>query len=214
MASRFCEFDPIKIQQVVTLIKRLKLIGDSEEEARAGKNDLEKLKEKIDAGGDADQIFHMLDKDHSGQLEFEEFAQVMKFFDLEFTSQRLLEIFSKFDADGSATMNVQEFEGAIEYIRLEISNRAVEQMGLSKKTLIKIFVISLSILLLLFAFIFLGIIGFITLSKFGTSINSLLPLSSGGILAKVRSVGDLGSKLQEIGPRIGNSLSVLTVNDL
>ncbi|CAG9334001.1 unnamed protein product [Blepharisma stoltei] len=214
MAGRFCEFDPVKIQQVVTLIKRLKLIGESEEEARSGKSDLEKLKEKMDSGGDTDQIFHMLDKDHSGELDFEEFAQIMKFFDLEFTMQRLLEIFSKFDADGSGCMNVQEFDAALEYIRSEIANGAIEHMGMGKGKLIKMFLITLLILILIFAFIFLGIIGFITASKFGSAVNSLLPMGSGGVLGKARNVGDLGSKIQEIGPRINDSLAVMTVNEL
>lgn len=48
----------------------------------------------------------MLDVDGSGSLDFEEFAEVMKFFDLKFSNERLLQIFAKFDIDGSASMNL------------------------------------------------------------------------------------------------------------
>ena len=48
----------------------------------------------------------MLDADGSGELDFEEFKEVMKYFDLSFSEERLRQIFSKFDADGSASMDV------------------------------------------------------------------------------------------------------------
>lgn len=47
------------------------------------------LKEKIDQGGGAESIFHMLDADGSGELDFEEFKEVMKYFDLSFSEERL-----------------------------------------------------------------------------------------------------------------------------
>ena len=216
MASRFCEFDPAKIQQLVQVVKRLKIISDSEEKMDEldDKNSLKRLKEKIDAGGDVEQIFHMLDADGSGSLDFEEFSEVMKFFDLQFSQQRLLEIFSKFDEDGSASMNVQEFDNAVNFIKSQISDGAMDYLGLSKNKLLAVFAVSVSLLLFLFAFIFLGIIGFISASQFGTVVNSMLPLSSGGVLSKLRSPGNIDSKFGEIKEKILKVLSVLTINDL
>ena len=216
MASRFCEFDPAKIQQLVQVVKRLKIISDSEEKMDEldDKNSLKRLKEKIDAGGDVEQIFHMLDADGSGSLDFEEFSEVMKFFDLQFSQQRLLEIFSKFDEDGSASMNVQEFDNAVNFIKSQISDGAMDYLGLSKNKLLAVFAVSVSLLLFLFAFIFLGIIGFISASQFGTVVNSMLPLSSGGVLSKLRSPGNIDSKFGEIKEKILKVLNVLTINDL
>lgn len=212
MAGRFCEFDPHKIAQLVLLVKRLKLVGEEEYNDK-DQNQYLNLKEKLDAGGDIDNIFHVLDKDGSGLLEFEEFIQVMKYFDLEMTHQRLLQIFSKFDADGSASMNLQEFEAAFNYIKSEISRGAMDQLGLAKKKLVMIFVGSVLILILVFAFLFLGIIGFISVSKFGTAVNSILPMSSGGIISKMRDPGNLDSKINEISSKINNSMGIITVEE-
>ena len=67
---------------------------------------LHNVKERIDSGAGAEQIFHMLDEDCSGELDFEEFKEVMKYYNLTFSEERLKQIFSKFDADGSGQMDV------------------------------------------------------------------------------------------------------------
>ena len=216
MAGRFCEFDSEKIQKLVHVAKTLKIFGDFEETNSSAqkKSNFERLKEKIDEGGNEDQIFHMLDQDGSGYLDFEEFSEVMKFFDLKFSQERLLEIFSKYDADGTAVMNVQEFENAVNYIKSQISLGALDNLGLSRKRLFSIFIVSVCILLFLFAFIFLGIRGFISASQFGTVVNSMLPVTSGGILAKLRSPGSIQAKIDEIKDKIIQALNVLTINDI
>jgi len=45
-------------------------------------------------------------------------------------------------------------------------------------------------------------------------VNSMLPLSSGGVLSKLRSPGNIDSKFGEIKEKILKVLSVLTINDL
>ena len=47
------------------------------------------MKERIEQGAGAEQIFHMLDEDGSGELDFEEFKEVMKYFDLTLSEERL-----------------------------------------------------------------------------------------------------------------------------
>lgn len=103
----------------------------------------------------------------------------------------------------------------MDYIKSQISDGAMMQLGLTKNQLLTIFFISLAFLLFLFAFIFLGIIAFIGVSRFGTGVNSLMPISAGGILGKLRGTGsNLESKINEIGGKISNVLTVMTVNDL
>jgi hypothetical protein len=68
------------------------------------------------------------------------------------------------------------------YIKKNISQGAMDQLGLSKANLIKIFIVLVFILLLLFAFIFLGIAGFTTGTTLGSVVNSIMPVSAGGVL--------------------------------
>jgi len=63
------------------------------------------LKEKIEAGADANQIFNILDVDCSGKLDFEEFEEVLKYYDWRMSKERQLEIFSRFDEDGSLNLS-------------------------------------------------------------------------------------------------------------
>lgn len=213
-ATRIGEYDENAIIKLSTLLRRLKIITESENEsASQQKHAIQKLKEKIDMGADAEQIFHMLDMDGSGLLDYEEFAEVMKFFDLRFTQERLLELFAKFDEDGSCQMNLEEFEAAMNYIRQEISEGAMNQLGLSRRNLARMFLVSLSILLCLFAFIFLGIIGFVGVSRFGTGVNSMLPVTAGGVVSKLRMTNNLEYIMEEISRKIQKVLAIITINE-
>lgn len=46
-------------------------------------------------------LFYTLDADGNGLLEFDEFKEIMKYFDLNLSEERTIQIFSKFDDDGS-----------------------------------------------------------------------------------------------------------------
>ena len=60
----------------------------------------------------------------------------------------------------------------------------------------------------------LGVIGFISASQFGTSVNSLMPVSSGGVLFKLRSPGSMESKVDEISAKMTKVLAVVTINSI
>lgn len=213
-ASRIGEYDADAITKLSTLLRRLKIITESENEsASQQKHAIQKLKEKIDMGADAEQIFHMLDVDGSGLLDYEEFTEVMKFFNLRFTQERLLELFARFDDDGSCEMNLEEFDAALNFIRQEISEGAMNQLGLSRRKLARMFIVSLSILLFLFAFIFMGIIGFIGVSRFGTGVNSMLPVTAGGVVGKLRMTHNLEYIMEEISRKIQKVLAIITINE-
>jgi len=73
--------------------------------------------------------------------------------------------------------------------------------------------IGVLILLLLFAFIFLGISGFTTNTTLGTVVNSILPVFAGGIVLKFNTV-DVKSRIKRIEPIIEDALSALTSGDV
>ncbi len=99
------------------------------------------------------------------------------------------------------------------YIKKSISTGAMDQLGLSKKNLIKIFLVLVAILLLLFVFIFLGIMGFTTGSKLGSVVNSAMPISAGGILGG--GTGDkLKEKIKRIQPAIQKIIQIFTLSDI
>ena len=155
----------------------------------------------------------MLDADESGLLDFDEFKEVMKYFDLSFSEERLRQIFSKFDADGSAQMDLQEFEGALKYIKSLISKQSLDYMGFSKKQILKVLLGAIVMLLLIFAFIFVGIAAFSTGSTFGSVINSIMPISGGAIMGKAKEI-NLDKLLDSIKGIIQKVLNVLTTADV
>lgn len=76
MVSRMCEFKPDEISNIVKLVKKLQMAKQAEIVEESTENQiktLERLKEKIQSGGSPDQIFNLLDKDQSGDLDFDEF---------------------------------------------------------------------------------------------------------------------------------------------
>ena len=73
-------------------------------------------------------------------------------------------------------LNEEEFAKALQYLDNKNTNMTLESLGISKSMLIFPLISLIIILLLLFAFIFLGIQGFAIGSSFGSVINSLLPI--------------------------------------
>lgn len=54
------------------------------------KDALAAAKERIEQGAGMQSLFYMLDTDGSGELDFDEFKEVMKYFDLHFSEERLI----------------------------------------------------------------------------------------------------------------------------
>jgi Ca2+-binding EF-hand superfamily protein len=85
--------------------------------AEAEAQQYEQLRERLEQGADVEHIFAMLDSDGSNNLDFDEFKQVMKFYNLRISKERMLQIFSKYDEDGSLKLNMAEFLMAFETIK-------------------------------------------------------------------------------------------------
>ena len=218
MVSRLCEFDLNTIKKSISLIKRLKLAKEADDviETKEEENKLamfEALKEKIKKGADVEQIFDMLDADGSGAMDFEEFQEALKFYDIKLTVERQRQIFSQYDANGNGTFNVREFNKAIAFLKNDMSTHAMAALGMSKPVIIKGLLGLIFILLLIFAFIFFGIAGFTTGSTLGAVTNTMMPMAGGGVLGGA-SGSDVEGKIKRIKPAIEEVFSVLTISDM
>jgi len=156
----------------------------------------------------------MLDVSGTGTLTFEEFQEAFKIYNLRFSEERQLEMFTRYDTNGDPNeLGIKDFVRIMAYIKKTISTETMTTLGLSKAKIIKGLILLVCILLVLFVFIFLGIMGFTTNSTLGSVVNSLLPISAGGILSKASS-GDVQQKIKRITSSVKQVLTVLTITDV
>ena len=79
-----------------------------------------------------------------------------------------------------------------------IIQESIQRMGLSISDLVISFIISIAILLLMFAFIFIGIAAFSPTSSFSSVTNSLLPLTAGGAVNGSKSEEKKDEDLKQV----------------
>jgi len=89
----------------------------------------------------------------------------------------------------------------------------MDDLGFSIGANIGKILIAIIILLILFVFIFLGIAGFTTNTTLGSVVNSLMPISAGGLLTRAGST-DLTEVIKKIKDSVEQRLSVLTMSDV
>jgi len=201
LAGTLCDFDPEKLKSMVTFLKKLKILQGADEKKEGEDNEnqeVSRAREVIasSAGSHSEEMFNMLDRDRSGSLDFDEFNELMKFYNLNLSKNRQLEIFTRFDIKKTGQMSVQQFEKALKYIEDKTTGDALDEVGMSYGALLKGFLGVVFILLMIFAFIFLGIAGFSNGGSFGAVVNSLLPISSGGILGSKKE--DIEGKMKKV----------------
>ena len=73
--------------------------------------------------------------------------------------------------------------------------------------------IAILILLLVFAFIFVGIAGFTTSSTLGSVVNSIMPISAGGLIGKASEV-DIGQMIRGIKSKVIDKIRTVTTTDV
>jgi hypothetical protein len=89
--------------------------------------------------------------------------------------------------DKSGELEFIEFLKALREIKMMIIFDSIETLGLTVNDLVTQFVMSISILLMTFVFIFISIQAFSTASTFSSVTNSLLPILAGGAVNKTTS---------------------------
>ncbi len=204
MAIEIGEFEPSLIMDVFRIIRQLAPIvsdihpnqeGSSTETNKGEEDSSSKIKSSSSSQDkdvmDRHALFRHFDTDNTGYLDLSEFREVVKFYKLELSFHRTLELFSEFDFDGDALLGEQEFEE----IMLHIEHRLVEdivsnKMGKSAKALGLAFLFTTSTMLFLFLFIFMGIDGFGNHNTFDSVVNSILPATIGKFVEPAKSDED------------------------
>lgn len=133
------------------------------------------------------QIFNYFANKNLGQIGIEEFSEVCKYMGLNIPNSKKLQIFSRVDLDKSGELEFIEFLKALREIKMMIIFDSIETLGLTVNDLVTQFVMSISILLMTFVFIFISIQAFSTASTFSSVTNSLLPILAGGAVNKTTS---------------------------
>jgi len=143
-----------------------------------------KIEEMAEKGMSMMEMFKSFDKDDSGFISYWEFTDLCRSMGLNMSRDRFIQLFSLCDTSKDNQITFEEFENSLEILKEELTNETLGQMGFSSSRLVKIFLISLFVLLLLLMFVFTGIAAFRTGSAFSSVITSMFPITSGGVLSK------------------------------
>eukprot|EP00736_Rhodelphis_marinus_P000306 Rmarinus@m.15467 len=180
MADKVCNYDVDKVRQFLQLLKKvLPMLGQDEGGCGPTLDRMALLPQKEMKDMTYEEMFKMFDKDGSGTMDLSEFQDVLKYYGIVLNHHSAARLFSQVDTDGSGVLNAEEFGQAVQLIEMKSADEVLEKMGLSPAILIGVFVGSITLLVMVFMFIFFGISGFAVGSTFGAVVNSALPASAG-----------------------------------
>lgn len=185
LAVKMGGYDEKQLEELAAGIARLKPILEKlkkqADTARKELNGADTLFDKDDNDLDPNALFLKFDKDNSGSLEFNEFLDVVKVINYpqQITEDKVMKIFVSADVSKTGALDLVEFTRAIDMSRAQQSNRVLELLHLSKGNMITIILTLLVILIVLFGFIFAGIVAFTTLGGFSAVVNSVFPVIGG-----------------------------------
>lgn len=96
----------------------------------------------------------------------------------------MMQIFSKADIDKRGELRFAEFRNSLDHMKNYLVIEIMDQLGYSVRDLGWSVTFSITILILMFAFIFVGIEAFAPYSSFSGVTNMILPLGAGGAVNK------------------------------
>ena len=141
----------------------------------------------------------------SGYIDFNGFWDFTKSMGLYLDNDRMLRLFSNADRDHDLQLDLRQFQYAIVLLKLEISYETLKRLGMTTEDLIWFGVMGFIWLLLLFIFVFFGIIAFSKADVFNAVINSLMPMVAGAAVAARRI--DLKEVIEKVKDYVENILS-------
>lgn len=128
-----------------------------------------------------EKLYIAFDTDGDANMDFEEFETCAKYltYPNRLTSITAMRLFSRADRDSNFGLDLTEYKVAVTEFSNEIADRVLKKRGLSKEhnryTLFK----DTFNLLMIFIFIFVGIVAFTSTGGFESTVNSLLPIVAG-----------------------------------
>lgn len=124
-------------------------------------------------------LFQVFDSDKSGKISLEEFKLLTKRLNMNLSDHRIIEIFTSVKGEeikNSQELNEKEFAQALNYLQEKSIMLTLEYLGITKEILLALLIWLVVLLLILFAFIFVGITAFAIGGTFGSIINSMFPI--------------------------------------
>jgi hypothetical protein len=112
-------------------------------------------------------------------IGFEEFNNIFVQLNLKIPYVRRLKIFSEADVNKSGDLTYQEFVIALSILKKDFIFEVMNQLGISWEDMVISLVWSIILLLLMNAFIFVGILAFSPVSSFSSVTNTIMPLAAG-----------------------------------
>ena len=142
---------------------------------------LKKINDKLafDEKLSIQDLFRSFDIDQSGKIDLEEFKTLTRRLGMDLSEHRIIEIFTSVKINLSSEemqLDEKEFEVALGYLQNKSLYLILDYLGISKELLMWILVWLCLILLVIFAFIFVGIAAFALGGTFGAVINSIFPI--------------------------------------
>jgi hypothetical protein len=173
--------DTIDLQQITSGLK-------IDLSAASQKDQIDEELSKIRAGSsDPHLLFRIVDKigNGNGLVDTVEFQRLTNRMGVDLSEHRVLEIFSKVriregiqQQNLSAGLTEPEFIKAFQFLQNKNVFTAMTLLGITPTQLALIFTVLIILLVLLLAFIYLGIIAFSIGGSFGAVINSLFPVGN------------------------------------
>jgi hypothetical protein len=150
-------------------------------------------------------LFKMFDKDDSGYIAYGEFKDLCKYMGLTLDEEKSLKMFAMADRNNNNCIETQEFKYVMLIIQLEIARDTLNKLEITTTDLIMFGVLTFIYLVLILAFVFLGIFAFSKAEGFNSVVNSFLPLIS-GVFAGSRKI-DIKGKVEKVKEYIKSIIS-------
>ena len=134
---------------------------------------------KMEKEMSSQDLFQTFDTDKSGRISLQEFKLLTNRLNMSLSDHRIMEIFTSVKGNEikySKELNEKEFVQALNYLQNKSIMLTLEYLGITKEVLFGVLVWLIVLLLILFAFIFVGITAFAIGGTFGSIINSLFPI--------------------------------------
>ena len=175
------EFKTILQAPQVYVNKKITYLTSSLTGQNVSSLDIIKDKLKMEKDMDSKDLFKVFDSDKSGKISLDEFKLLTKRLNMTLSDHRIREIFTSVKGEEinySQELNEKEFEQAFNYLQEKSIMLTLEYLGITKEILFGILIWLTTLLLILFAFIFVGIAGFAVGGTFGSIINSMFPIGN------------------------------------